>query len=655
MENLMTKSVISHRLLQLVVTVLACLMPQCVYGVFMVDGLYYVFNDNQTSVLVTSENSAGPRYSNLTGDLVIPPAITYEGTTYPVSGINGYAFMMCNDITSVTIPSSVTYIGSYAFNSCNGLKAVVLPDSLSYVDVFAFAQCVSLETVVLPSKIRTLVSGMFFGCTALKEVSFPPTLESIGSQMFSGCVNLTEVRLPEKLKFIGSYAFYDCSGITDLDLPLTLTGIDDYAFGNCTGLTNITLPATLVGMGYDVFQGCGALKEIKSLALTPPNAHEDEEGYEGQFHVVYPGTFNSVDKENCVLRVFESAMADYKRAKGWRQFTNVETLNESEYLPGDVNGDGVVDIADVNGVVNDMLGKADVVIGLNEVKFGLAMVQGGTFEMGAEIPQEELEWGFYDSVPSPKHQVTLDSYFISTTEVTRQLWHAVMGGTEPEYDMMNRPIYDINWNAAQTFIERLNQLTGLQFRLPTEAEWEFAARGGNKSQGYLYSGSNDPNEVGWCSYNPWGPEESKKPRPVGKKSPNELGIYDMSGNVWEWCQDWFADYTDEPQVNPTGPETGTRRVIRGGSCYNDHSETHCSVYNRAAVEPTKTVYGSFDQPIGIRLAMDYTPELYNRACDVTGDGRVDIADVNAVINIMLGRADYDVPTGNPGHDTDPGR
>ena len=655
MENLMTKSVINHRLLQLVVTVLACLMPQCVYGAFMVDGLYYVFNDDQTSVLVTSENSAGPRYSNLTGDLVIPPAITYEGTTYPVSGIKGYAFMMCNDITSVTIPSSVTYIGSYAFNSCNGLKAVVLPDSLSYVDVFAFAQCVSLETVVLPSKIRTLVSGMFFGCTALKEVSFPPTLESIGSQMFSGCVNLTEVRLPEKLKFIGSYAFYDCSGITDLDLPLTLTGIDDYAFGNCTGLTNITLPASLVGMGYDVFQGCGALKEIKSLALTPPNAHEDEEGYEGQFHVVYPGTFNGVDKENCVLRVFESAMADYKRAKGWRQFTNVETLNESEYLPGDVNGDGVVDIADVNGVVNDMLGKADVVIGLNEVKFGLAMVQGGTFEMGAEIPQEELEWGFYDSVPSPKHQVTLDSYFISTTEVTRQLWHAVMGGQESVYDQRQCPIYDINWNAAQEFIERLNQLTGLQFRLPTEAEWEFAARGGNKSQSYLYSGSNDPNEVGWCSYNPWGPEESKKPRPVGSLQPNELGIYDMSGNVWEWCQDWFADYTDEAQVNPTGPETGTQHVIRGGSCYNELDETHCSVYNRAAVEPIKTVYGSFDQPIGIRLAMDYTPELYNRACDVTGDGRVDIADVNAVINIMLGRADYDVPTGNPGHDTDPSR
>ena len=432
-----------------------------------------------------------------------------------------------------------------------------------------------------------------------------------------------------------------------------LKDIGDYAFAGCSSLSNVRLPAAMQSLGYGVFQGCGALKEIKSLALTPPNAHEDEEGYEGQFHVVYPGTFNGIDKENCVLRVFESAMTDYKRAKGWRQFTNVETLNESEYLPGDVNGDGVVDIADVNGVVNDMLGKADVVIGLNEVKFGLALVEGGTFTMGTEVDEEQLSEGFYDNVPSPKHQVTLDSYLISTTEVTRKLYHAVMGGTEPEYDMMNRPIYDINWNAAQTFIERLNQLTGLQFRLPTEAEWEFAARGGNKSQGYLYSGSNDPNEVGWCSCNPWGPEERKKPRPVGSLQPNELGIYDMSGNVWEWCQDWFADYTDEPQVNPTGPETGTRRVIRGGSCYNELDDTHCSVYNRAAVEPIKTVFGSNNQPIGIRLAMDYTPELYNRACDVTGDGRVDIADVNAVINIMLGHADYDVPTSNPGHDTAP--
>jgi formylglycine-generating enzyme required for sulfatase activity len=386
-----------------------------------------------------------------------------------------------------------------------------------------------------------------------------------------------------------------------------------------------------------VFEGCGALQEVMSLALTPPSAHEDEGGYMGQEYITYPGTFNGIDKDNCVLRIFESAMTDYSKAKGWRQFTHREPINESEYVPGDVNGDGVVDIADVNGVINGMLGKADIVIDVNDVKFGLAKVEGGTFNMGTDVDEEQLSWGFYDNVPSPVHQVTLDGFLISTTEVTQKLFHAVMGGTEPEYEQMNCPIYGINLNRVNSFIQRLNEATGLQFRLPTEAEWEFAARGGNKSQGYRYSGSNEANEVGWCTYFPWGPSAEKDPRPVAKLNPNELGIYDMSGNVWEWCQDWFADYPEEAQVNPTGPETGTKRVIRGGSCYNDNYESHCDVYNRAGVEPDKTVFGSNNEPIGIRLAMDLNETLYNRASDINNDGVVDISDVNAVINLMLGK------------------
>ena len=617
-----------------------------------------------------------------------------DGTT----AIAGCCFMGCTWLSGVELPGSIARVGASAFADCSSLTTVDLPDGAE-LEQGVFARCTSLSTVRLPQGLVTLPEKMFKDCSSLASITVPPTVTTIGSEAFSGCSQLKDASLPPSIQIISSSVFYDCislehvtmprsavqlgywlfngcrslkqcvlpagitglgegmfsgcSSLTTVGLPLTLQRIGNYAFSGCSSLADIQLPAAMQQLGYGVFQDCTGLRQITSLAMAPPSAHEDEEGYEGQFAVVYPGTFSGIDMSKCTLTVFKSAKADYRAAKGWRKFTHYETVNENEHLPGDVNGDGVVDIADVNGIINNLLGDAS--IDVNGVMFGLAMVQGGTFEMGAEIPQDDLEMGLYDSVPSPKHQVTLDSYFISTTEVTRQLWHAVMGGSEPEYDMMNRPIYDINWNAAQTFIERLNQLTGLQFRLPTEAEWEFAARGGNKSQGYLYSGSNDPNEVGWCSCNPWGPEERKKPRPVGSLQPNELGIYDMSGNVWEWCQDWFADYTDEPQVNPTGPETGTRRVIRGGSCYNELDDTHCSVYNRAAVEPTKTVYGSFDQPIGIRLAMDYSPELYTQACDVTGDGRVDIADVNAVINIMLGHADYDVPTGNPGHDTDPGR
>ena len=647
---------IKHRMLQLIVTALVCLMPQSMYGAFMVDGLFFnLYNySGEICVFVTSENSTGPRYTNLSGDLVIPSSITYQETSYNVRGISESAFMMCNDITSVIIPSSVTSIGAMAFNSCNGLKTVVLPDSLAYVGSEAFKECTNLETVVLPSKFGQIDYGMFYGCTALTEISFPSTVETIGVEMFAGCTNLSIVRLPKNLKYIGPYAFSGCTSITEIDLPLTLQRIEDNAFKDCSSLTSINLPASLQGLGYDVFEGCSSLQEVMSLALTPPTAHEDEVGYESMFEVVYPGTFNGIDKENCVLRVFESAMTDYGKAKGWRQFTHREPINESEYIPGDVNGDGVVDIADVNGVINDMLGKADIVIDVNEVKFGLAMVQGGTFNMGTDVDEDELNWGFYDNVPSPVHQVTLDSYLISTTEVTQKLFHAVMGGTEPEYEQMNCPIYGINLNSVNFFIQRLNEVTGLQFRLPTEAEWEYAARGGNKSHGYRYSGSNLAYEVGWCNYSHWGPTTQNDPRPVGKLKPNELGIYDMSGNVWEWCQDWFADYTEEAQVNPTGPETGTKRVIRGGSCYNDNYESHCDVYNRAGVEPDKTVFGINNEPIGIRLAMDLNETLYNKASDINKDGVVDIADVNLVINLMLGKG-YDVPTGHQGHDTEPGK
>ena len=130
----------------------------------------------------------------------------------------------------------------------------------------------------------------------------------------------------------------------------------------------------------------------------------------------------------------------------------------------------------------------------------------------------------------------------------------------------NRPVEDVSWNDCQTFISKLNSLTGQHFRLPTEAEWEFAARGGNRSQGYQYSGSNTIGDVAWAEYS------SSKTHPVGTKQANELGIYDMSGNVQEWCQDWYGSYSSSAQTNPTGPTSGSYRVNRGGSWYSGYRD-----------------------------------------------------------------------------------
>ena len=199
----------------------------------------------------------------------------------------------------------------------------------------------------------------------------------------------------------------------------------------------------------------------------------------------------------------------------------------------------------------------------------MVKVSGGTFIMGATSEQ-----GFdAESEEKPTHQVTLSDYYIGKYEVTQEQWKAVMGSNPSEYIGANKPVECVSWHDCQEFVERLNKLTGLKFRLPTEAEWEYAARGGNKSKGYKYSGSNSVGDVAWYYDN-----SSSMTHPVGTKAPNELGIYDMSGNAWEWCSDWYGRYSSSSQSNPTGPTSGSFRVYRGGS-WNYYAQ-RCRVSNR---------------------------------------------------------------------------
>ena len=220
----------------------------------------------------------------------------------------------------------------------------------------------------------------------------------------------------------------------------------------------------------------------------------------------------------------------------------------------------------------------DKVFTANGVSFKMIAVKGGTFQMG-------------DDGYNPVHQVTLSDYYIGETEVTQELWNAVMG-SNPSYftGNMQRPVEQVSWDDCQTFISKLNQLTGETFRLPTEAQWEYAARGGNQAQGRLYSGSNTIDNVAW-----YGSNSSSTTHPVKTKAPNELGIYDMSGNVWEWCSDCYGSYSSAAQTDPTGPSKGSHRVIRGGS-WCEYT-TDCCVANRDGYTPTHT---NSDQ--GLRLA-----------------------------------------------------
>lgn len=196
---------------------------------------------------------------------------------------------------------------------------------------------------------------------------------------------------------------------------------------------------------------------------------------------------------------------------------------------------------------------------VNGIKYNMVWVEGGTFRMGAT---SEQDGDAYDN-EKPVHSVTLSGYYIGKTEVTQALWKAVMGRNWSRFKGDDLPVENVSWYDCQEFIRKLNSLTGQHFRLPTEAEWEFACRGGNNSRGYKYSGSNYIDNVAWYDGNSGG-----NTHPVATKSPNELGIYDMSGNVWEWCADWYGKYSSGAQTNPKGPYDGSYRVNRGGSwCY----------------------------------------------------------------------------------------
>ena len=261
-------------------------------------------------------------------------------------------------------------------------------------------------------------------------------------------------------------------------------------------------------------------------------------------------------------------------------------------LKADITGDGKVDVEDVNKIINIIL---DIdtpdgarIYNVNGVKFKMVKVDGGTFTMGATSEQD----GSAQENELPTHQVTLSSYAIGETEVTQELWQAVMGDNPSYYKgNLQNPVENVSWYDCIVFINKLNEITGKHFRLPTEAEWEYAARGGNKSQGYKYAGNDVLGLVAWYYTN-----TSNKTHPVGQLLPNELGLYDMSGNVSEYTQDDNNPYSSEPQTNPVYDNNEFLKIHRGGGIYDTGS--YCRV--SARIGRVKSAAAS---SIGLRLVM----------------------------------------------------
>lgn len=228
---------------------------------------------------------------------------------------------------------------------------------------------------------------------------------------------------------------------------------------------------------------------------------------------------------------------------------------------------------------------------INDIVLKMLPVEGGTFMMGNN--KADAARHHYES-ERPAHQVTVSDFYLGKYEVTQRLWTTVMGENPSKWQYNDSlPVEQVSWNDVQIFVARLSQMTGYHFRLPTEAEWEYAARGGKKSKGYTYPGTNgDLSSYAWFGFNAGG-----HTHPVGQKKPNELGFHDMAGNVWEWCSDWASDYTSESQTNPRGPKHGENKIARGGSM---NSPTYgCTVSDRCWYLPDHG-YGFY----GFRLALD---------------------------------------------------
>lgn len=247
-------------------------------------------------------------------------------------------------------------------------------------------------------------------------------------------------------------------------------------------------------------------------------------------------------------------------------------------------------VSSVAPIKKRIISENEEVFIVNGVRFTMKLVEGGTFQMGSSEKKADKD-------QKPVHDVTLSDYYMGETEVTQALWKAVMGNNPSNREGDYWPVESVSWNDCQEFVRKLNQLTNTDwvFRLPTEAEWEYAARGGQKNSGKIYAGSDYIVDVAWRGFSSTSYYDHTTNAVKGKQ-PNELGLYDMSGNVWEWCQDWYGEYKDDSVTNPIGPLDGIRRVFRGGSNYSAFK--NCRVSYRESNDPGKRFID-----VGFRLCL----------------------------------------------------
>ena len=360
---------------------------------FEVDGIYYGREDN-TTVYVTFGTYT---YS---GSVTIPEQVTYDDITYNVTSIGFSAFSYSNNLTSVTIPNSVTSIGNDAFSGCTGLTSINIPNSVISIGDFAFTDCTGLTTLTIPGSVTSIGSAAFIFCSSLASICVEngnpnydsrdncnAIIETATEAMIAGCKNTV---IPNSVTSIGDYAFYGCTGLTSVDIPNSVTSIGDYAFAGCTGLTSVIIPNSVIsdfdnhgiawfyqctgltsvtiGSGITwmgiTFLDCPNITRVTCLSPTPPYAQPFIANIDGERIRVY--IFSEEIFDHASLYVSAESLDRYQQHPYWNQFQNILPIGE-EGTTGDLNGDGEVNIADVNAIINIILGGSDNSQGRSDV------------------------------------------------------------------------------------------------------------------------------------------------------------------------------------------------------------------------------------------------------------------------------------------------
>ena len=515
------------------------------------DNLYYEYNGRNRLTI----KGSGRMYDYTEGnqpwaDDVIETLTIEDGCTY----IGKHAFNCTKIEGEVSFPSTLEEIGEYAFYSANIVSLNISNcDRLEYIGSNAFTCCPIYEyNFVLPKNLKEIGMNAFV-YSEFEKVTLNEKLETIGEGAF-GSLGSSPVVIPNSVKKIGYCAFF--GDFYEIRLGSGIEEISPYAFytKSKSGKIYVNQSTPVSTNGASV--------------VSYYNEMQDAAPY-------------------WTLYVPKGSKYAYQYHQSWRNFKYIyedTSLDGDEDSSSDGDGDSQPDDS----------GQETRTFTVGGVTFNMKLVEAGTFQMGSTTG---------DSNEAPVHSVTISKdYYIGETEVTQALWKAVTGYSPTSSGSSwsstyglgdNYPAYYISYKDVQSFITKLNSMTGENFRMPTEAEWEFAARGGNKSKGYTYSGSNTIGDVAWYTDN-----SSSKTHIVKTKAANELGIYDMTGNVWEWCSDWYSSsyYSSSPQNDPTGPTTGTDRVYRGGSWGNYATNCRCAI--RYYYTPSNRNYF-----VGFRLAL----------------------------------------------------